>query len=252
MGLGIWDTPFDFLRADINRARRDDDADVVLQAVGETFDISGSMVIDDYFKGANAVVDVEGCNACHDELGPTFHSGGYGGNITMCKNCHYPGQDGSHLEMQSREIASYVHAIHQFQVFDTDEIDFSDPVFAKRYEHHIGFVFPNFTIKNCEACHLEGTYNPPDQAESLPARLSASYENDTWDRKIGGVPPYVVGPASKACGACHRAHLINADDASGLTSFFQHTKQGGYLVEDDGDGGEVWDNVVAEIMEYFR
>jgi OmcA/MtrC family decaheme c-type cytochrome len=226
-----------------------DEMTVATNGVSKTLDLVSNAIDDDYFTGANAIVDVEGCNACHDALATTFHSADRGGDITLCKQCHVPGSGGSHLEMQSREIASYVHAIHQFQVFDTDEIDFSDPVFAKRYEHHIGFVFPNFTIKNCEACHLEGVYDVPDQAESLPAVLSASYENDTWDRKIGGVPSYVTGPASKACGACHRTHLINEDDASGLTSFFKHTKDGGYLVEEEE---MPWDEVVAEIMALFE
>ena len=224
-------------------------ATVATDGVSTTLNLVSNAVEDDYFMGDNAVVDESSCNDCHDALATTFHSPDRGGDITLCKQCHWPGSGGSHLEMQSRDIASYVHAIHRFQAFDTDEIDFSDPVEAKIYEHHIGFVFPNFTIKNCEACHYPGTYNPPDQAESLPARLSASYENETWDRKIGNVPAYVTGPTSKACGGCHRAASINEDDASGLTAFYQHTKSNGYLVEDDG---EIWDEVVAEIMEYFQ
>jgi OmcA/MtrC family decaheme c-type cytochrome len=226
-----------------------DEMTVATNGVTRALNLVSNAIEDDYFMGDNAVVYEEGCNACHDALATTFHSADRGGDITLCKQCHVPSSGGGHLEMQSREIASYVHAIHQFQVFDTDEIDFSDPVFAKRYEHHIGFVFPNFTIKNCEACHLPGVYNVPDQSESLPAVLSASYENDTWDRSISDVPSYVVGPASKACGACHRAHLINADDAGGLASFNQHTKQNGYLVEEDV---MPWDEVVAEIMEMFQ
>ena len=225
-----------------------DDVTVATNGVSTTLNLVSNALEDDWFMGENAVVNEQSCNDCHDALATTFHSPDRGGDITLCKQCHYPGSGGSHLEMQSRDIASYVHAIHRFQQFDTDEIDFTDPVFAKRYEEHIGFVFPNFTIKNCEACHYPGTYNPPDQAESLPARLSASYENETWDRKIGNVPAYVTGPTNKACGGCHRAAYINEDDASGLTAFYQHTKANGYLVEDDG---ETWEDVVAEIMAFF-
>jgi OmcA/MtrC family decaheme c-type cytochrome len=224
---------------------------VATNGVSTTLNLVTNAVEDDYFMGDNAVVDETSCNDCHNALATTFHSPDRGGDITLCKQCHYPGQDGSHLEMQSRDIASYVHAIHRFQPFDTDEIDFSDPVFAKRYEHHIGFVFPNFTIKNCEACHYPGTYNPSDQAESLSARLSGSYENETWDRKIGDVPAYVTGPSARACGGCHRAAFINEDDASALTAFYQHTKANGYLVEDEGDDSGVWEAVVEEIMAFF-
>jgi OmcA/MtrC family decaheme c-type cytochrome len=243
-----------------------DDMTVATNGVSSTLDLASNTVDDDYFKGVNAVVDVEGgCNDCHDALATTFHSADRGGNITLCKQCHVPSSGGSHLEMQSREIASYVHAIHQFQAFDLDEIDFSDNYFAKKYCEHVGtgqnaiceengwdyvgFVFPNFTIKNCEACHLPGVYDVPDQAESLPAVLSASYENETLDRKIGGVPRYVTGPAAKACGGCHKAHLINDDDASGLAAFFQHTKVNGYLVEEEVTP---WEDVVAEIMAFFE
>jgi len=231
-----------------------DDMDVATTAVTETLDLASNAIVDDYFKGANAVVDVAKCNVCHDALATTFHYGRVsGGSITMCKNCHVPSSGGSHLEMQSREIAAYAHAIHSFQPFDTDEVDFTDPVQANIYELHIEHTFPNFTIKNCEACHTEDAdvYSVPDQSESLAAVTSASWEGIVWEngepRNIGSVPSYVVGPASKACGACHRAEYIKEDEAGHLASFNQHTKAGGYLVE-EGD----WEAIVTEIMEMFN
>jgi len=223
-----------------------DDQTVATNAVSKTLELASNSIDDDYFKGANAVAKVEGCNKCHDALATSFHSGDRGGDITVCKHCHVPSSGGSHLEMQSRELASYVHAIHSFQAFDTDEVNFDDPVEAKLYGIHIEHTFPNFSIKNCEACHVKGTFDPVDQSESLPAVLSASYENETWDRSISFVPSYVTGPSSRACGACHRTELINEDEAGELASFFQHTKQGGYLVE-EGD----WDAIVSEIMALF-
>jgi OmcA/MtrC family decaheme c-type cytochrome len=233
-----------------------DDQTVATNAVSKTLDMASNMIDNDYFKGDNAVAKVEGCNACHDALATSFHSGDRGGDITVCKHCHVPSSGGSHLEMQSRELASYVHAIHSFQPFDTDEINFSDPVEAKLYGLHIEHTFPNFSAKNCESCHMPGTYNIPDQAESLPAKWSASWVNeggpngeDTWMRSIGGVPSYVVGPGSRACGGCHKADIINEDNAGELAAFHQHIKGGGYLVEDD-DG--VYDDIVATIMGMFE
>jgi len=227
---------------------------VATNAVSKTLRIADNAIDGSYFKGANEVVDVQGCNKCHDALGTTFHEANRGGNIVACKNCHVPSSGGSHLEMQTRAISGYVHAIHSFQAFDPEDIDFSDPVYAKRYALHIEHKFPNFSIKNCEACHEEGTFNVPDQTKSLPGVLSASVHNDagpngedTWMRNIGSVPSYVVGPASKACGGCHRAHEINEDNPSGLAAFNQHTKNGGYLVE-DGD----WKAIVDEIMAKFE
>ncbi len=208
-----------------------DEEVVATNMVSRTLDLVGNTTLVNYFKGANAVVDIEACNSCHDALATTFHSGDRGGDITGCKHCHYPGNGGSHLEMTSRELGSYVHAIHTFQAFDADEINFADNVESKRYYQHIGHTLPTFTAKACEACHLPGTYEASDQSESLPHILADSWINeggpdgeDTWMRNIGDVPSYVTGPGARACGGCHRADIIAEDSAGGLASFDQHTK----------------------------
>lgn len=46
-----------------------------------------------------------------------------------------------------------------------------------------------------------------------------------------GLAIYVTGPASLACGSCHRAALINEDSAQGLALFNRHIAQYGYMVE---------------------
>jgi OmcA/MtrC family decaheme c-type cytochrome len=222
-----------------------DGEEVAINAVSRTFDIASNDFDDDFY---DPIVKVEdGCNNCHEALGTTFHSPDYGGSVTVCRMCHVGLSGGSHLEMQSRSIDSYVHAIHSFQAFDIGDIDFTDPVEALEYEHHINFPYPTHGITNCESCHVEGMYNVPDQAKSLPGLLSASDEVE--DRDIGDVPSYVTGPASRACGGCHRAVLIKEDEASELVTFFQHTKQGGYLIEADDD---TLMKVIDEIMSYFE
>jgi OmcA/MtrC family decaheme c-type cytochrome len=221
----------------------EDDIAYALDAASRTFDLTAKAFADDYFT---AIVDVENCNVCHDALGTTFHSPARGGSIAACKQCHFTGNGGSHLEMQSRSLDSYVHAIHSFQAFDSGDVDMTDPVEAAKYEVHIGHVIPTFTAKGCEVCHIEG-YDVPEQSKSLPGILSAS---DTWvtDRDISDVPSYVTGPASRACGACHRAMMINEDKAGELMAFNQHTQDGGYLVEDK-DG--ILDTVIEAIMAFF-
>lgn len=62
---------------------------------------------------------------------------------------------------------------------------------------------------NCESCQVAGKYNVPDQSRSLPGLLSGTDELQGLDRAIGAVPAAVAGPASRACGGCHRAVLIN-------------------------------------------
>ncbi len=196
------------------------------------------------------IVDVEeGCNSCHDALGTTFHSGNRGGNIKVCRTCHVTLSRGSHLELQSRSIDSYIHAVHSFQAFDPGDIDFENDVLAAKYELHVEHTIPTFTAKNCEACHTEGTYEVPDQTKSLPGALSAT--DSVEDRNIGDYPIYITGPASRACGGCHRANLIAEDDANGLAAFLQHTSQGGYLIEGGDDYTETLADVIDEIMSNF-
>ena len=224
--------------------------EVALTAVSKTFDLVGKAFVDNYYQGTTALVSEAKCNLCHDALGTTFHQGeGFGGKVTVCRTCHVTTSGGAHLEMQSRGIDSYIHAIHKMQYLDTNTVDFADPVYAKRYAQHVEHGFPNFTIKNCEACHVAATsaftsYNPADQTKSMPGIESAAWDlTKGWvnlatgaslpppaKRTIGNVPSYVVGPSNRACGGCHRAVLINEDAEGELISFNSHTAMGGYTV----------------------
>jgi OmcA/MtrC family decaheme c-type cytochrome len=203
---------------------------------------------DDFY---DPIVDVESCHNCHDALATNYHSPDRGGSIVVCRLCHVTLSGGSHMELQSRSIDSYVHAIHSGQAFDIGDINFTDAVEELHYEHHIGFPYPTHGITNCESCHFEGTYEVPDQSKSLPGALSASSEVEGWERDIGELPVYLTGPASRACGGCHRAELINLDDANGLLAFIQHTSMGGYLIEGGEEYTEALGEVIDDIMENF-
>lgn len=230
-----------------------DKVTVALNAPSRTFDLTKNTFYDKFYS---PIVKVSGgCNNCHEALATTFHTPDRGGNIVICRLCHTPKTGGSHLEVQSRSIDSYVHAIHSFQAFDIGDVKFSDPVEALHYEEHITFPYPKHASTDCESCHVAGTNNVPDQSKSLPGILSKSDPVEGLDRDIKDVPSYVTGPASRACGGCHRAVLINEDKASELISFLQHTKQGGYLIA-DGTGGKnassILDTVIEKIMAYFK
>lgn len=228
----------------------DDHGDMLaLNAPSRTFDLGANAFADDFY--APIVKTVDGCNNCHDALATTFHSPDRGGNIVVCRMCHITKAGASHLEMQSRSIDSYVHAIHSGQAFDVGQIDFSDPVAAMEYEHHIGFPYPKHGITDCTSCHNADTFNPPDQAKSLPGILSASAVFSGTERAIGEVPSVVTGPAARACGGCHRAALINEDNWSDLVVLDQHMKQGGYAVPAGDKPVDTWTSVVDEIMGIF-
>jgi len=222
---------------------------VALNAPFRTFDIRANAFADSFYK---PVVDAQKCNKCHDALAVTFHSPNRGGNVAVCRLCHTPTSGGSHLEMQSRSIESYVHAVHSMQYFDIGDLNFTDPVVSVKYAEHTEMPFPKHGITNCESCHVKGTYEVPDQAASLPGIMSASDPTPKgFDRNIKNVPSYVVGPASRACGSCHRAQMIVEDASSELIAFNQHAKQGGYLIESGSNARNTLMQVIDEIMALF-
>ena len=227
-----------------------DDTAFAVNAPSRTFDLGANAFDDEFYSDIVNVAD--GCNTCHDALATTFHSPDRGGNVTVCRVCHVTTSGGSHLEMQSRSIDSYVHAIHSFQAFDPGDIDFTDPVAATKYDMHTEHVYPNFTIKNCESCHNAGTFNTPDQSKSLPGLLSASDTFTGRDRNIGDVPAVVTGPATRACGGCHRAQAINEDSAGELAMLTRHWTDGGYIVEAGEDAEGTLNSVIDQIMALFK
>jgi OmcA/MtrC family decaheme c-type cytochrome len=228
-----------------------------LDAPSRTFDLTRNAFDDAFFSNIVKVANtagpngITGCNTCHDQLATTFHSGNRGGNIKVCRICHEVSNGGAHLELQSRSIDSYVHAIHSFQAFDPGNIDFGDPVESMEYQHHIGSSFPRFGILNCESCHNAGMYDVPNQAKSMPGVLSGT--DAVAGRAIGSLPPSVTGPAVRACGGCHRAQVINADDAAGLTVLTQHFRTFGYVIDTTtAEATALWESVVAKIMGVFQ
>jgi len=225
-----------------------DDIQIALDAPSRTFDLATNAFADDFYSPIAKVVD--GCNNCHEALATTFHSPDRGGNIVVCRMCHITKSGGSHLELQSRSIDSYIHAVHSFQVFDIGDIDFNDPVQAMEYEHHIGFPFPTHSITNCAACHLDGTNDVPDQSKSLPGILSAT--DPVEGRSIGSMPSYVTGPAARACGGCHRAELIKEDKIGDLVALNQHMKREGYLINAGEDPIATLTTAIEQIMAYFK
>jgi OmcA/MtrC family decaheme c-type cytochrome len=227
-----------------------DEVMVALNAPSRTFDLTTNRFNDKFYSPIVKVTD--GCDTCHDALATTFHTADRGGNVVVCRMCHITKAGGSHLELQSRSIDSYIHAIHSSQQFDVGDIDFTDPVQAEKYATEIEMPFPKHGITNCEACHVAGTNNVPSQSKSMPGLLSASDVLKGKDRTIGDVPAYVTGPATRACGGCHRAELIKDDNAQGLALFNLHTAQYGYMVEAGEQPLDTLNSVFDQIMALFK
>ncbi len=219
-----------------------EDYNVPVNSPSKTFDLATKTFVN-YFspivKVGGATTAAAGCENCHGALGITFHSAQYGNaGVVGCRLCHTVRPGGAHLEMQSRSIDSYVHAIHSNQPFDIQNVNFADPFTLMEYKLETGdmgattfFSYPTFFTKNCKSCHVAGTFDVPDQTKSLGGTLSASQNTlKGRTRNITGVPSYVTGPAARACGSCHRTNMINRDDIGGLIALSQHTKDNGYRV----------------------
>ena len=118
---------------------------------------------------------------------------------------------------------------------------------------------------NCETFPV--TYNVPDQSRSMPGLLSGTDTIATWysldaddlavenkaGRNIGTYKPTVTGPASRACGACHRGRLINQDEAGALASFNAHTQMGGtYVLNENEDKTTNLFDIIDKIMSLFE
>ena len=69
---------------------------------------------------------------------------------------------------------------------------------------------------------------------------------------IGEIPSVVTGPASRACGGCHRAELINEDAVGELIPFNLHTEQGGYTVEAGEVPTATLNTVIDQIITSFK
>jgi hypothetical protein len=101
------------------------------------------------------------------------------------------------------------------------------------YRHHVESNFPTFGVENCRACHNAGKFNVPNQGLSLPGVLSDTDFNTA--RNIVAVDNLITGPATRACGACHRAEAIIANEGFGdpvkLAMINSHMATFGYMIK---------------------
>lgn len=101
------------------------------------------------FTARRAIVSNAKCNTCHEQLGikPSFH-GGARNDATACAFCHNPNRTSSGW---SADSSTFIHAIHGASKRSTD---FNWQSSLKYWT--VGY--PGL-LKNCEACHLTGTYD---------------------------------------------------------------------------------------------
>jgi OmcA/MtrC family decaheme c-type cytochrome len=120
------------------------------------------------YTGRRPIVEDARCNKCHQELGTftteAFH-GGQRNDGTTCAWCHTPNRTSSGWAADS---TSYIHAIHAAAKRDVPFTWDS----SSTTESFADVKFPG-VLKDCETCHLPGTYNfsASASASALPNRL---------------------------------------------------------------------------------
>jgi OmcA/MtrC family decaheme c-type cytochrome len=221
-----------------------------------------------------AIVAEASCNKCHEAM--AFHYPEASGNIVVCRLCHNVRTGAAHLEMQSRNIDSYVHAIHEFQGFDIQGVDFTNKLKAMRFYKQQNDGFPNGGVVNCRACHVARppgqpvSYDPPANDASLPSIQSVAaniavrqgwkpgstrppYTPPTFTQvtsNIGPIPSFVTGAGSRACGGCHRAYPIKSNKGAALAAFDEHVNTMGFLIP--SAGATTLDAAIRDVMVFFR
>lgn len=135
------------------------------------------------YSGRRAIVEDARCNKCHQELGTfttdAFH-GGQRNDGTTCAWCHNPNRTSSGW---SADSTAFIHGIHGG---------------AKRtvpFTWHSSSATENFSavkypgvLKQCETCHLPGTYNFGTVSDSVMAsRLYRTAATGIFNPTVGTV-----------------------------------------------------------------
>jgi OmcA/MtrC family decaheme c-type cytochrome len=196
------------------------------------------------YTARRPIVEDARCNACHQELGTftedAFHAG-QRNDGTTCSWCHNPNRTSSGW---SADSTSFVHAIHGGAKRQTAfNWHATSPT-----ENFSGVQFPG-VLKDCETCHLPGTYNfqTPASAAAWPNRpyrtvatgtFSATYTNSpyiatginygagyavnaaTGVATDAAASTLVISPLTTQCFSCHDSSLARAHmEANGASIY---------------------------------
>jgi OmcA/MtrC family decaheme c-type cytochrome len=123
------------------------------------------------YNGRRTIVSDALCNKCHQELGAfteeAFH-GGQRNDGTTCSWCHTPNRASSGW---SADSTTFVHAIHAGAKRETKynwhAISSTDGFWDVKYPG---------VLKNCEACHLAGTYDFSAAGSAVPSPNNRQYK----------------------------------------------------------------------------
>ena len=165
-----------------------------------------------------AVVDIAKCNVCHDRL--ALH-GGQRFVIEECVACHNPNaNDGSQRPAGkgSPESISFQRLIHHIHRGENLTKDFTIYGFGGSVNNFNDVRFPG-DLRDCQKCHLAGTYTPPLPLTNLavqtppppqewytPQQTTAAACLGCHDTQEAAAHAFVMtAPFGEACASCHAA-----------------------------------------------
>jgi OmcA/MtrC family decaheme c-type cytochrome len=152
------------------------------------------------------VIDVTRCDTCHDAAGNGLSL--HGNNRTgedLCSICHNPNAtdinrrpappaqtvDGQ-LE-ESIDFKRMIHRIHAGVELEDGLVIYGFGGAPNDFSH-VDFIG---NLRNCEACHLPGTYSTEDTHNGLPTTI------DTGADKSVSTDDLNISPTASVCSACH-------------------------------------------------
>jgi OmcA/MtrC family decaheme c-type cytochrome len=185
----------------------DYDLPVPVTSVVESFPIT-----DEEAQDRRRSVDASKCNRCHALL--SAHGGNRNNQTQICVICHNdnatdiserpadPADTADGKVEQAIDFKYLIHAIHGAQFLQTgvvvygyggSENDFRDV----QMPSPSGPGEENLNLKNCEGCHLEGTFELPLDPNASPTTVST--ENDLADPD----DDVNITPTASTCVSCH-------------------------------------------------
>jgi OmcA/MtrC family decaheme c-type cytochrome len=161
------------------------------------------------------VVSLDKCNNCHETL--SLH-GGQRFAIDECVMCHNPEGDDSPVRPpdtgppESIHFKYMIHRIHRGEELEADYTVYGFRSSVHNYSH---VLFPG-DLRNCESCHLAGTYGAPAPEEARatvtlrdfysPMEPLAAACLSCHDSADAAAHAYVnTAPFAESCAACHGA-----------------------------------------------
>lgn len=170
-------------------------------------------VTDDFAQPRREIVDVNKCNVCHDSL--ALH-GGQRFRIEECVVCHNANGDDSPVRPPDTGTPESIHfkfMVHRIHKGEELERDYTIYGFRSSVHNYNEVLYPG-DLRNCEACHLAGTYSLPTPEGALatmtpndwytPMQPAAAACLSCHDSVDAAAHAYVnTAPFGEACGACH-------------------------------------------------